>query len=270
MFSKNIFQLVYCTIPKAGCTNWKKAIARSYTGRVVKRYEVQNMELMKQNGLRSLSTYSREEIQERMQTYFKFLVVRHPFERLLSAFRSKFAQSTGVQPDFAQYVPYIRKQGEGKNAKVSFSNFVGYLFSVYNFSTSHFSKQFSRTISDSVFQIDLKSRKHIARRVNGNHLLAKGSKYFDEHWAQYSTLCHRCHIDYDYIVKFETMREDAAYVLSKLGPHHQCLEVNYPELFNYNQSTSSVFDQYFSTLTTAQVELLKDIYSVDFKLFGYI
>ena len=256
-------------IPKAGCTNWKKAIARSYTGRVVKRHEVQNMELMKQIGLRSLSTYSREEIQERLQTYFKFLVVRHPFERLLSAFRSKFAQSTGVQSDFIQYEPYIRKQGKGKNAKVSFSNFVGYLSSVYNFSTSHFFKRFNITMSDSVFQIDLKSRKHIARRVNENHLLVKGSKYFDEHWAQYSTLCHPCHIDYDYIVKFETMREDAAYVLSKLGPHHECLEDKYPELFNYSQSTSSVLVKYFSTLTAAQVEFLKVIYRVDFKLFGY-
>ena len=71
------------------------------------------------------------------------------------------------------------------------------------------------------------------------------------------------------MVKLETMTEDAAYVLSKLGPHHECLEVKYPELFNYSQSTSSVLGKYFSTLTAAQVELLKAIYSVDFKLFGF-
>ena len=53
------------------------------------------------------------------------------------------------------------------------------------------------------------------------------------------------------------------FVLSKLGPHHECLKDKYPELFNYNQSTSSVFDQYFSTLTAAQIERLKDIYNVD-------
>ena len=65
------------------------------------------------------------------------------------------------------------------------------------------------------------------------------------------------------------MKKDAAYVLSKLGRHHQCPEDRYPELFNYNQSTSSVLGKYFSSLTTPQVELLKVIYSVDFKLFGY-
>ena len=254
-------------IPKAGCTNWKKAIARSYSGRAVERYEVQNTDFMKQNGLQSLSTYSRREIQERMRTYFKFLVARHPLERLLSAFRSKFAESTGVKPDFIQYVKYIRKQGIEK--KLSFSNFVGYLSSVYNISTSYFSKQSSRTVRNSLFQIDRKSRKHIAQRLNGNSLLKRGSRYFNEHWAQYSTLCHPCHIDYDYIVKFETMREDAAYVLSKLGPHHECLEQKYPELFNCSQSTSSVFDEYFSTLTGKEMERLQEIYSIDFKLFGY-
>ena len=65
------------------------------------------------------------------------------------------------------------------------------------------------------------------------------------------------------------MREDAAYVLSKLGPHDKCLEDKYPELFNSSQSTSSVFDAYFSTLTEEQIGRIKDIYSVDFKLFGY-
>ena len=102
-----------------------------------------------------------------------------------------------------------------------------------------------------------------------NHLLGRGSKYFNEHWAQYSTLCHPCHIDYDYIVKLETMREDAAYVLSKLGPHRECLEHKYPELFNATEHSSSVFDSYFSTLTPNQIKRLKKMYSIDFKLFGY-
>ena len=103
----------------------------------------------------------------------------------------------------------------------------------------------------------------------GSRKIKMCARYFEPHWAQYSTLCHPCHIDYDYIVKFKTMKEDAAYVSSKLGPHHQCLEVKYPELFKYNQSTSSVLDKYFSILTAAQVELLKTIYSVGFKLLGY-
>ena len=109
----------------------------------------------------------------------------------------------------------------------------------------------------------------ISQWLNRDPVLYKDSKYFNRHWAQYSTLCHPCHIDYDYIVKFETMREDAAYVLSKLGPHHECLEDKYPELFNSSQSTSSVYDSQFSTLSPEQISSLREIYSIDFKLFGY-
>ena len=211
---------------------------RSYTGKKENFVgpEVHNFDYLHSHGIRRLSTYSEDEIHKRLKTYFKFLVVRHPMERLVSAFRSKFGRQTGVQSAFERYASEIRNQGN--NSELSFSNFVEYISSAHR---HHY-----------------ESKKY-----------ESGARYLEPHWAQYSTLCHPCHIDYDYIVKFETMREDAAYVLSKLGPHHECLDDKYPELFNYNQSTSSVFDQYFSTLTAAQIERLKDINNVDFKLFGY-
>ena len=43
----------------------------------------------------------------------------------------------------------------------------------------------------------------------------------------------------------------------------------YPELFNVTEHSSSIFDSYFSTLTSDQIKRLKEMYSIDFKLFGY-
>ena len=60
------------------------------------------------------------------------------------------------------------------------------------------------------------------------------------------------------------MREDAAYVLSKLD---QCLEEKYPELFSLEQHSSVVFDKYYAKLSSDQIKRIKEIYSVDFKLF---
>ena len=198
-------------------------------------------------------------------------MVRHPFERLVSTFKSKFRRETGYPyaEDFKHYVPYIRRQG--KNFGVSFSNFVSYLISEYNTSTSFFSNHFSFYKLDPL-KLDRKTAVHIAQRIDKVHypkLLPKGSKYFNEHWAQFSTLCHPCHISYDYVVKFETLLDDAAYVLTKLGPHNQCMEQKYPELFNRIESSSSKLDMYFSTLTQNQLAALKKIYSIDLKLFGY-
>ena len=63
------------------------------------------------------------------------------------------------------------------------------------------------------------------------------------------------------------MREDAAYVLSKLCPHDQCLEEKDPELFSLEQHSSSVFDKYYAKLSSDQIKRIEEIYSVDFKLF---
>ena len=214
-----------------------------------------------------------EEINQRLKSYFKFLVVRHPLERLVSAFRSKFQRENRYPyaKDFEHFLPYIKSQGKGKNSNVSFSNFVSYLIIEYSISTSLFEENFSFDKLNPV-KVDKKTAFQIAKRIDKNHdpkLLPKGSKYFNEHWAQFSTLCHPCHVSYDYVVKFETLLDDAAYVLTKLGPHNQCMEEKYPELFERSESSSSKFDKYFSTLTPIQVEMLKEIYSIDFKLFGY-
>ena len=192
-------------------------------------------------------------------------MARHPLERLLSAYRSKFGAPTGVQTGFIRYEPYIRRHANGEN---SFSNFIEYLSDIYDISTKIFSHKFSHRKFDPQ-TVDPKWRYDIPKRLNEKYFLRKGSRYFEQHWAQYSTLFHPCHIDYDYIVKFETMREDAFYVLSKLGPHHECLEVKYPELLSSEQHSSSLFNEYYAKLPSDQIKRIKKIYSVDFKLFGY-
>ena len=192
-------------------------------------------------------------------------MARHPLERLLSAYSSKFGFRTGVQTAFTKYEPYIRRHGDGEN---SFSNFVDFLSDIYNISTKFFSHTFHHRKLDPKV-IDPKLYYEFPKKLDEKHNLRKGSRYFEQHWAQYSTLCHPCHIDYDYIVKFETMREDAANVLSKLGPHNQCLEDKYPELFSFSQSSSSVFDEYYGKLSLDQINRIKEMYSIDFKLFGY-
>ena len=253
------FQVIYCVIPKGGCTNWKKAILRSIIDREVTREEVQDSVLMHSHNLRRLSNYTKSEINQKLKTYFKFLVARHPLERLLSAYRSKFGAPTGVQSGFIKYESYIRRHRDGEN-------FIEYLSDIYDVSTYFFSHKFTHGEHD-LQTIDPKLKYDISKSLDEDNFLRKGSRYFEQHWAQYSTLCHPCHIDYDYIVKFETMREDAAYELSKLGPHHQCLEKKYPELFSSEQHSFSVFDKFYAKLSSDQIKRIKEIYSVDFKLF---
>ena len=122
----------------------------------------------------------------------------------------------------------LYRQKYGNSSAVTFSDFAEYITFVYNISTSFFTgeRQVKPDLEDVLDKTNVyhKDRLTIFQYLNKDQVLSKGAEYFNRHWVQYSTLCHPCHIDFDYIVKFETMKEDAAYVLSKLGPHHECLE----------------------------------------------
>ena len=172
-----------------------------------------------------------------LKTHFKFIVVRHPFERLVSGYRNKLEHSSRKTETPLQIL--LR---EGNITLNTFSKFITYVKTFY-----------------------YEHQKNVSKGI-----AIKGLKYLNRHWAQYATLCHPCHIDYDYIVKFVIMREDAAYVLSKLGPHHKCLEEKYPELFKKSEpSSSKVYKKSLAQLMRGQKEKLREIYNIDFKLFGY-
>ena len=267
---------MYCIVSKAASTNWKRVLVKSSSNRTIGKGDLYRTALSRKYGLVSLASFSKTEIQERLKTYFKFLVVRHPLKRIVSAYLNKFepyGNLSDVHVRFKGYLPFIQKQKYGNSSAVAFSDFVEYIISVYNISTSFFSRQRHGNqdlegVLDKT-KVYHKDRLTIFQYLNKDRMLSKGAEYLNRHWAQYSTLCHPCHIDYDYIVKFETMREDAAYVLSKLGPHHECLEEKYPELFNVTQKSSAMYDKHFATLSSQQINRLKEIYSIDFKLFGY-
>ena len=240
-------------------------MAKSLTGRNMSRDEVQDRDYLPIIGLKSLKLYSKKERQHRLKTYFKFLVARNPLERLLSAYYSKFGGPHGIQQGFSVHAPYIRNHSKGE---LSFANFIEYLTEIYDVASVYFSSK-SQKDDLHTWKIDEKTKSNILGKLTKNHVLPRGSRYFEQHWAQYSTLCHPCHVDYDYIVKFETMREDAAYVLSKLGPHDQCLEDKYTELYAVSERSSSRTNQFYSNLSSLQILKVEEMYRIDFNLFGY-
>jgi chondroitin 4-sulfotransferase 11 len=138
--------------------------------------------------LRTLSTYTDNEIKVIMKDYLKVMFVRDPLERLLSAFNDKFA----------------------------------------NKKNSYFPKVFGKKIKSLLYQQKYKSilkQKYKPILNVTNITFAEFIKYLtlspvqqdNEHWQQYSLLCHPCHIHYHIIGKYETFNQDVDYVLKILG-----------------------------------------------------
>ena len=76
-----------------------------------------------------LSDYTEEERAKRLKTYFKFVYVREPLQRLLSAYKDRFIRLPGysknMRKDIVQALRPQDFQPEGENF-VSFSEFIQY------------------------------------------------------------------------------------------------------------------------------------------------
>jgi len=228
-------KLLYCYIPKVACTNWKRVLM-VLMGKVNTSDPLSIVadDSHRNHVFRRLSNYSSEEVQHRLEHFRKFMFVRHPLERLLSAYRNKFYQNYSSSQYFRvryginivkKYRPNASNESLQFGHDVTFTEFVKYL-------------------------IDPETR---------------SKTYFNEHWRPMVELCSPCHIHYDVIGKYETLLDDAWLVLHKAKLDHL---IEFPQS-QKPSSTSSLIGEYIAPLTQQQLSDLYHIYQLDFALFDY-
>ena len=77
------FKTLYCYIPKVGCTQWKKVMVQLNPSE-------SDVWVHDPSNFKFLADYPQNESEQMMKSYFKFLFVREPFKRVLSAYIDKF------------------------------------------------------------------------------------------------------------------------------------------------------------------------------------
>lgn len=218
----NKHRIVYCYIPKVASTTWKKTMAHLVGLKSKSVHELR---------FKLLSSYSKAKARSILQSYYKFLFVREPFERLLSAYRDKFTRKTNVWKKYAKKVKRsvgLRLGANGStiadnNGEITFQEFVTYL-------------------------IDVSS---------------KGGR-LNEHWRHYESLCHPCNINFDFIGHYETLEDDAPFVLHETGVDQF---VSFPPV--HFTSTKDDLQRYYSKVPREDIIRLQGIYRRDFEIFGY-
>lgn len=172
----------------------------------------------------------------KLKKYTKFLFVRDPFVRLISAYRNKFElRNEDFYRRFAQVM--LRRYANQPTPPAS----VDEAFRVgLHPSFSHFIQ----------YLLDPQTEKDMP---------------FNEHWRQVYRLCHPCQIQYDFVGHLETAEEDAEHLLRQLRVDNV---VEFPTSHR-NLTASSWVSDWFSTVPVqARRELFK-LYEPDFRLFGY-
>ena len=176
--------------------------------------------------------YSRQEIKDRLNTYYRFLVVRDPYERILSAYLDKFVNRDPEFLDiYGKMANKLRKESKmttpsAIDSPLSFSDLVDIIISEYN---------------------------------AGNRL--------DQHWDTYDKLCQTCNVKFDYIAKFDTYSTDSQYLIKRMCTGKSCEK--YITEKNKSRTKSSHIKKYYSQLTPDQLSALRKIYKGDMSGFGY-
>ncbi|XP_012222686.1 carbohydrate sulfotransferase 14-like isoform X2 [Linepithema humile] len=167
---------------------------------------------------------------EKISRTKKFLIVRHPLERLLSAYRDKLEHIQDREYYYKRFGRRIalmyRKPGNVMTKlEPSFTEFLRFI-------------------------------------VN--------EKYFDEHWAPYYRTCDPCMLRYDYILKFETLDRDQNFFIQDTNLNEHLYDRNYPQNTNpHGATTRETLNKYIKEIPQLLLDEIYKIYEYDYKLFNY-
>ncbi|KAK7866837.1 hypothetical protein R5R35_006014 [Gryllus longicercus] len=237
-FVERPHRLVWCNVFKAASTSWMYNfnLLAGYSPAFLLKSKVVPLNLAR----RKYPRPSLADLQGALNDSVSFLIVRHPLERLLSAYRDKmeyslphtFHQKLGTEiilkyrTSPPKFFPQGRKSSRRNTRWPTFPEFVRYLVDEHR----------------------------------------KGQS-FDMHWTPIAEFCTPCQVRFDVIAKFETLQEDQNYLIHLA--HLQ--KIIKPQWKNpaKGRTTKEVVAGYYSQLTKIQIFQLYNIYKYDFELFGY-
>lgn len=190
-----------------------------------------------------------------MNSSTSFIIVRHPFERLLSAYRDKL--------QFA--LPHTFHQKLGNMIVRKFRKPISY---EKNDNTHHPSMKNLRSFQQS------KMKKVGSRWPTFSEFVefllfevSHNAEQLDMHWSPVTSFCTPCQVKFDLILKFETLDEDQRYLIETanlkgiIKPEHKNL--------GKGKNTQELLMSYYSQLTKLQVKGLYEIFKYDFEVFDY-
>lgn len=91
----------------------------------------------------------------------------------------------------------------------------------------------------------------------------------DNHWRHQNQLCHPCYVRYDFIGHYETLVEDALFVLHRLGVDDRVQFPNDDPDNRWKKRTAEVAASIISEISPIELNRVRDLYRTDFELFGY-
>ena len=175
----------------------------------------------------------------RQRKVMLFSFIRHPFERLVSAYKEKFVMTS-----------ILDEKGQEKRLKEFFF-----------FKTNpEYREWYTKDHSFSSF-VELVLKEYSQSKN------LKWTWNMNGHWTPMSMSCFYCDVKYDVIGRMETFSDDLKYIIMKNKLGDILLEDKKVRTTGGSPKDDAL--RYFSQLRKEQIRSLYEVYKMDFKLFGY-
>jgi len=264
MFVLKERSLVWCPVYKAASTNWMYNLlylaGRSDTEVEETKARHPNQPNDAGREVAPLMSHSSLMSVVGQQNSTRLLIVRHPFDRLVSAFRDKLEQCHGPKNCTLQNNWYYKTYGRRIVSQYRKG-------AVIKFGDDFFSSQNNYGAPFPVLRT-WRSEKMPSWWEFVQSLLSTPPSSYDEHWMPISLYCSPCSLPYNRILHSEYIQEEEHQVALEMGAGHLIK----PRWENKNTGTwdkESLLERYFSLLSDDDITALYSIYKDDFLLFGY-
>jgi hypothetical protein len=223
-------KIIFCYIPKVGCSNWKRmfVVLNGILPPTPSTKRPPENILFSAKRLFDLSASQRA---WRLKNYYKFMMVRNPLERLVSAYLNK------IYPPIDMLHKYVFPERE-KYYMLKYFERERFL----NWTKTRQPTQISPSF-ESYIKFITNARLQPGVRLN-------------EHLESMTTLCQPCVFDYDYYANFKYLPEDANRFMDKFGiPHFYYRDVENHPIYSTRELTDFFYGD--MTLEERAMELRK-------------
>ncbi|XP_013382781.1 carbohydrate sulfotransferase 11 isoform X2 [Lingula anatina] len=236
---------LYCIVPKTGSTNLRRIFAevKSRKEKKTELFDWSKMTPVKSwhFGFDFLMQNSKSRIAEILQrpNSIKILSVRHPFERLISLYKMIF---------------------EGNRYENKTETFIQKV-------TNGVSSLIRRYLNRPYDKLNITFPMFIEYIVYHGKCVEEGNctvSWYHAHWSPIWRMCRVCSLGYDLIMRMETFDQDLPEIFRLTNITKSTI---YPE--QWKRTSKGSMKKYFSQLSDKLIEDLKEMYKMDFKLFGY-
>ena len=223
-------KIMYCSIPNIASSNMKRIFL--VLNGIYSDVRHVNISMMNEEITR-LEKFRGRQVSNMFRIYYKIMLVRDPFERLVSAYRNKWL---------------------GKHNPDLFSTLGKMIVRRYRFNDSK---------SADPKGDDVKFIEYV------RYLIDNPSKDVNEHWMSYHDLCRPCDVNYDFIGSIDTLSRDVSHAMGQINVDKTKYYIKPVTSKTALIGTKNVIANFLKQLPKKDFNALVEKFRFDHQLFGY-